>query len=82
VGVDMSGVLCATGAVCGASQPSFENERAIAVFASSPYDCQANAAAAPMQNMIEPRASGTRLPCLGRSLWNWSFFRAAGSIAS
>jgi hypothetical protein len=35
-----------------------------------------------MQNVIAARASRTRLPSLGRWLWEWSIFRLAGSIAT
>src|SRR5215470_1097560 len=78
----MSGALRVTGAACGANQSSCENVFAIASLAASPRDCQARVAATPTQNMTEARASGTRLPGLGRSLWGWSVFRLAGSIAT
>src|SRR5580704_2057016 len=58
------GSACAIGAGGGASQPSRGNERAIMSLATSPYDCQANVATTPMQNVIEKRAR-TRLTRTG-----------------
>src|SRR5262252_421360 len=54
-GGTMLGVVCASGAVCGANQPSCGDEFASIALAASPYDCQAKVAPIPMENMIRPR---------------------------
>src|SRR5258705_3151299 len=76
----MSGVFCATGSACGANQPSCGYEFTIISRAASPYDCQPNVAATPMQNVIRKRARAreARLRSDGLPFGNWSFSMAAG----